>query len=163
LVFTAILFIFALVIVITSFSYGAKARLIPFVVAIIILAMAIPLLINEVRPIKLLSSLDISLMDIRPGDSSKKPESDQKTSETRKILGILAWMGGFFVVVFFVGFHIGIFAFALTFLKFQARQSWSKASITAVIIRGITFLLFEVGMGFSLFKGVFFGEILPRL
>lgn len=89
-------------------------------------------------------------------------ESDRHASE-KKSLGIVSWMCGFFIVIFLVDFHIGIILFVLAFLKVQARVSWVKASIATAIIWCVTYFLFEVALGFTMFKGLLFGELIPDL
>jgi len=72
-------------------------------------------------------------------------------------------MSGLFIVIFLAGFNIRVVVFAFTFLKVQAGISWPKAGIATAIIWGITFPLFEVALGSSLFKGLLFGELVPDL
>jgi len=160
LAFTSLLLIFALAVVIASLFYEPRARLIPLAVGIGILILGLPLLVHEVRPIRLLSILDLSLMDIGKKDQSK--ESGQQVSE-KKILEIIAWMCGFFIIIFLLGFHIGIIVYAFTFLKIQAEASLPRACIATAIIWCLTYLLFEVALGFTMFKGLFFGELMPDI
>lgn len=72
-------------------------------------------------------------------------------------------MSGLFVVIFLAGFHIRIVVFAFTFLKVQAGISWVKASIATAIIWCVTYFLFEVALGFTMFKGLLFGELIPDI
>ena len=158
--FTALLLIFALVFVIVSFSYGTKARIIPLMVAIVTMIIGVPLLVNEIHPVRLIRNLDISVMDL--GGEASTEESEQRPSGKR-FLGVVTWFTLFFALIVIAGFHIGIGAFALTFLKFQGRLSWPKAGMAAVLLWGTMFLLFEVALGFGLFKGLLFGELMPDL
>lgn len=163
LAFTSLLLMFALVVVIASLFYEPRARLIPLTVGIGILILGLPLLVHEVHPIRLLSILDLSLMDIgKDGKENQQKESDQQVSK-KKVLEIIAWMCGFFIIIFLLGFHIGIIVYAFTFLKTQAEASLPKTCIATAIIWCLTYFLFEVALGFTMFKGLFFGELMPRL
>ena len=161
LAFTALLLIFALVIIITSLSYDPRARMVPILVGLATLIMGVPVVVNEIHPLRLLSKLDVSLMkEFGQGAPSEQPKEQVSG---KGLLGLIAWVVGFFVLIFLVGFHGGMLIFTLSFIKVRGRASWPKAIIAAVVLWGIIFLMFEVAMGFRLFKGLFFGEILPGI
>jgi hypothetical protein len=51
----------------------------------------------------------------------------------------------------------------LAFLKARGKIGWIKSTVAAIIVWGLIYFMFEKAMGFSLFKGLFFGEILPLI
>jgi len=158
--FTGFLLTFALIFIILSFGYKPNSRLVPLLVGMGTLIIGVTLLVNEIHPIRLMSKLDISVMDL--GGEVRRDESDER-GVGKKVLSVTAWFTAFFVIVFLLGFHVGVGLFTFTFLRFHGRVSWLKAGITAAVLFGSIFFLFEVALGFKLFRGVLFGELMPLI
>ena len=160
--FHAILFVFALFIVVTSLAmYTVDIVLFPLIVGVATVIMTAILIVHEIRPIPLLGALDISLMGVSPDTGL---EETGKQVFTRRVLAIMTWILGFFIIVLVLGFNIGTVIFTLSFLKIEGRVSWLKAGIVTVIIVGLNYGIFEVGMpAVGLFKGIVFGEVLPDI
>jgi len=161
LFFTVILLIMTTCFIIAAFGYeNPKARLIPVLVGIVTLIIGIISLIHEIYPIQIINRFDTSIVDL-----GAKTDTNSELEETinKKLLGSLGWITGFFTITFLAGFHIGIIFFMLTFLKIEGKVSWIKSIIAAVTVWCIIYMMFEMVMGFSLYKGIFFGERLPVL
>ena len=161
LIFAAILLVLTLCFIIASFSYEEpRARMVPLAIGIATFIMGLVSVLHEIRPIQFITRFDMSIIDL-----SKQIDSKEKPEETLdiKLLGSIGWITGFFIVIFLLGFHIGIIAFMLAFLKVRGRIGWIKSTVTAIIVWAGIYFLFEKAMGFSLFKGVLFGEILPLI
>jgi hypothetical protein len=161
LIFAAILLVLTLCFIIASFSYEEpRARMVPLVIGIATLVLGLVSIVHEIRPIQLITRFDMSIIDL-----SKQVEEEEEVEETldMKLLGSIGWITGLFVVTFLLGFHIGIIAFMLAFLKARGKIGWIKSTVAAIIVWGLIYFMFEKAMGFSLFKGLFFGEILPLI
>ena len=157
--FSSLFLAFVLVIVVTSFSYESNARLVPLVVGFLTLALAVLVIINEINPISLIKKLNIDLTE-----KYRSPEPTAHKEEMisqQRFFVFLFWIIGFVLCIFMVGFHISIAMFTFAFLKVEAKASWLKALLGAGIVWAAVFIIFELAMGFNLFKGWFFGEILP--
>ena len=161
LVFAAILLVLTLCFIIAALGYDEpKARSVPVLVGIATIILGIFSIIHVIRPIDFVTRFDMSIVDL-----GKQVDSKEEAEEPLdiKLLGSVAWLAGLFAVTFFLGFHIGIVAFMLAFLKVRGKVGWIKSITAAVLVWGIVYIMFEKAMGFSLFKGLFFGEILPLL
>ena len=161
LAFTAFLLAFALFMVIASRSYEAKPSFFPLIVGMATIIMTVPVLVDDVRPIPLLRRLDISLMGASAGGS---PDERSEQVFSRRVLVLVMWLIGFFMLVLLVGFYIGMAIFTFSFLKTERRGGWFQSALTTAIVVGLVYLIFGVGMrGLFLFEGIFFGEILPSI
>jgi len=161
LAFIIFILVLALSMVIFSLSYEPKPSFIPLVVGIATIILAVPVLVDEVHPIPLLRRLDISLMGAS-SNSSAEEQSEQIFN--RSVLGIVTWLIGFFILVFLAGFYIGIAIFTFSFLKTKRSGGWLQSALASVIVVGLVYLVFGVGMkGLFLFEGIFFGDILPSI
>lgn len=158
--FIGLLLVFVLVICVTSYSYRPKERLVPLLVGIATLITSLLVLVDEIHPIRLLSRLKIDLMGAAGGPLLGKPEEHRTTVQ---LLHIIAWMMGFLILIFLVGFYMGIALFCLTFLKIQGKIGWLKAALITAILWCSIFAIFDLTMELHMFQGVLFGEILPSI
>jgi magnesium-transporting ATPase (P-type) len=158
--FIELLLIFVLVICVTSYSYRPKERLVPLLVGIATLIISLLVLVDEIHPIRLLSRLKIDLMGAAGG---VMPEEPERRETTILLLHIIAWMMGFLIFIFLVGFYISIALFTFTFLKIQGEIGWLKAALITAIVWCSIFAIFDLTMELHMFKGVLFGEILPSM
>ena len=161
LVFATILILLTVCFIIGALSYeNPRARMVPLFVGIATLIMGVVSLVHIVRPLGFITRFDMSIIDL-----TQQADSKEESEETLdfKLLDSIGWLIGLFAVTFFLGFHIGIIAFILFFLRIRGKIGWIKSIIAAVVVWGIIYFMFEKAMGFSLFKGIFFGEILPIL
>ena len=79
----------------------------------------------------------------------------------KQLLHMVLWIVFFFLLIFFFGFLVSIPLYTVGFLKVQGKLSWLRALISGVILEAVVFLLFEVAMEFSLYRGWLFGEVIP--
>jgi len=160
LFFTLLLMGIAIVFGLTSLTYSPKPRLIPLAVSIAAILMGLPVLINEIHPIKWISGFKLELTDF----SGKTSRTDVgKGANLQRLFVILLWMSGFLMLVFFLGFYIGIILFSFAYLKVQARIGWIRSLLVSGTLWLFIFVIFGKGMELSLFKGILFGEILSPL
>jgi hypothetical protein len=161
LAFTALILLFVLFFIVTSFSYEHDARLIPLLVGFSTLVLVLAVLVNEIHPLSIVEKMNVDwTKDLKVQESS--PKKKEKVS-AKKLLIIICWIFSFFLFIFLFGFPISIALFTLAFLKIEGKVSWVKALLTAVIVSAAVFVIFEWAMGFGLFEGVLFGEIIPPI
>jgi hypothetical protein len=159
--FSALLLIFVLIIISASFRYETKARLVPLIAGIVTLILLLSVLVNEIYPIPFIEKLNIDMTkELRTPDSSFQTK---ETIPSKKLVAIMSWIIGFFLFIFVFGFHFSIALFTFAFLKIRGKTSWTKALLMAGIVWGAVFMIFELAMSFSLFKGWLFGEIIPKI
>jgi len=72
-------------------------------------------------------------------------------------------MAGFFILIYLVGFLIGIPLFIWLFLKICERIHWLKALVATIITWGVIFGMFNILMKVDLFRGILFGAIAPPI
>jgi hypothetical protein len=161
LAFTALILLFVLFFIVTSFSYEHDARLIPLLVGFSTLVLVLAVLVNEIHPVSIIEKMNVDwTKDLKVQESS--PKKKEKVA-AKKLLIIICWIFGFFLFIFLFGFPISIALFTFAFLKIEGKVSWAKALLTAVIVSAVVFVIFEWAMGFGLFEGVLFGEIIPSI
>ena len=161
LAFTALILLFVLFFIVTSFSYEHNARLIPLLVGFSTLVLVLAVLVNEIHPVSIIEKMNVDwTKDLKVQESS--PKKKEKVA-AKKLLIIICWIFGFFLFIFLFGFPISIALFTFAFLKIEGKVSWAKALLTAVIVSAAVFVIFEGAMGFGLFEGVLFGEIIPPI
>lgn len=159
--FSVFLLIFVIVIIVTSFSYEPKARLVPLFIGLVTLILIGLVITNEIHPISLVERLNMDLMKVNVNQEAM-PQGEM-TASPKRLLVVFFWICGFFIFIFLLGFHASIALFILVFLKVEGRASWTKAILTAGIVSATIFAVFELAMRFSLYKGWLFGEIVPRI
>ena len=158
--FIGLLLIFGLVICLNSYSYRPIERLVPLLVGIATLILCLLVLVDELHPIRLIRRLNIDLISAAGGAMLGEPEEHRTPIQ---LLLIIAWMMGFLVLVFLVGFYISIALFTFTFLTILGKIGWPKAVLITAIVWWSIFAIFDLTMELHMFQGVFFGEILPSI
>jgi len=150
--FTALLLAIAVVFAYLATGYGPKARLIPLAVAIAAILLGLPLLVNELIPIRIIA-----------GAAKRSAPGKGESGQAVEFAKILLWMAGFLLLIFLVGFYGGIILFTLAYLKIQARVGSAKALCISAAFGLSIYLIFYKGMQLDLFKGILMGEILPPI
>ena len=79
--------------------------------------------------------VDAGLVPARP---SLSPEVVRK-----RTIQIVSWMTGFILMIWLLGFLIGMPLFIFLYLKFQARESWMVTSIGTVVAAVFIIGLFD--------------------
>ena len=123
--------------------------------------LVLAVLIHEIRPMPFLEKMNADwTKDLRLQRPSL--EKEEKVG-LKKYLTIFGWTFGFFLSIFLFGFHIAIAVFTFLFLRIEGKMGWVKALLMAGLTWATVFLIFEWVMGFGLFEGIIFGEIIPLL
>lgn len=163
-IFGLILLISLIVIMVNSFSYDETTRLFPLPISVSAVALMVLSLIGDVFP-KVASKFRSDVFgsrQVKPEGSIK--ESTKETSkrvQLKKELVVSCWLILFVVLILLLGYLIAIPVCLLLFAKFYARFSWLRATALAAAGIGFVYLAFYLPLGVELFKGVFFGGILP--
>jgi len=99
-----------------AFGWPGRARIFPLAIFIPVLALAIA---NVVK--------DLSVGP--PSEKAPAPIGMATTDDSinlfqRNTLGIIGWIVGFFLAIWWLGFPLGVPITAFLYLKFDARESW---------------------------------------
>ena len=105
----------------------------------------------------LLSALEVfsQLQQLR---ASKSGFSDTwvNPSVIREVRGFL-WVGFFLVVIYLLGFMIGVPVYLLIFWRFSASRSWKQCLLLSAGATFFIYLLFLELLEYRLYSGVLFG------
>jgi hypothetical protein len=75
--------------------------------------------------------------------------------EGRQYLPSLAWIVGFTLAIYLVGFIVAIVLFVLFYMKLHG-SSWLAAVISAVLFTAIIYSVFALALGIDLYPGLLF-------
>ena len=111
----------------------------------------LPVLIGSVTFI--LAAMEL----VRELKSGKTVTEDKKATagvaERRGYLISSIWIGGFFLIVYVLGFNIATALFVLTYMKKQG-TGWLAAASFAVVTTAIIYGLFELILKVELYRGL---------
>ncbi len=155
---------FFAVIMITSFGYNAKARLIPLVVSIPCLLIALYRLYEDLTS-KDAEGATIEDMLVKGvtdqvkgqiGEISlgkKGKEKVDQTEKKRRFFDIALWIALFLVLIFSVGFLYAIPAFTFAYMRVK-KESWMMSGLSAAGITAGVYLAFIIGTKSYLYEGL---------
>jgi len=152
LYFTLLLLVFILTIVIMSFGYDPKTRLMPLLVGIPTACLLIFQVVIQFNP-RLQRFFEIDLFYSSSLTKSKAQQPKEKGSLTFHFTIIFIY----FIFIFLLGFTIGTPLYLCIFLKTYGKQPWLKSIIASGIAGGVLYLIFNVVLQFYLFEGLLFG------
>lgn len=150
---------FALYCVIRALGYGPNSRMFPLAIGIptvVLLALSI---VAVWRP-AILRGADVHL----GGSSGGEPDVDEIRDEkfaVSHVAAMISWLFFAAAAIGFIGFRFGVPLFVLLFARFEGRASWLPAILVALITWTFVVGYFEAFMNFGMFRGIFFGEMLP--
>jgi hypothetical protein len=117
----------------------------------------LPLMISS--SIFILMSIQL-VRELRAHDTAKDTTEEKSDDETRaqwhRFRGALAWMAGFSLAIYLVGFLICTPLFVLSYLKRQ-QTGWIPSIVIAIITVAVIYGIFNVVLRSPLFEGVLFG------
>ena len=126
-IFSFCALIFFCVFVYMAQDWRLQARLYPYAIGIPMLILAIVQVILDLKGVKAKQSSDATPMDFQ-----FTKDVDPIIARKRAIT-MFAWLIGFFLLIWLVGFPIGIAVMMFTYLKFQGRESWTLSILLTVI------------------------------
>jgi hypothetical protein len=113
-------------------EWRLQARLYPWAIGIPMVILAFVQFILDLKGVKAKQAADAT-----PVDFQFTTEIDPVTSRNRAIT-MFAWLFGFFLGIWLLGFPIAIGLMMFTYLKFQGRESW-VLSISLTIVAWLFF------------------------
>ena len=150
---------FALYCVIAAFGYGRNSRIFPIAIGIPTV-MLLALSISAVWKPSILRGADVRL-----GESSNNEEGLDEIGETKyaasHIAAMMAWLIFAGLAVGLIGFRFAVPLFILLFARFEGRANWLPAILVAFFTSAFIVGYFDIFMNFGMFRGIFFGEMLP--
>ena len=150
---------FALYCVILAFGYGPNSRMFPLAVGIPT-AVLLALSIVAVWKPAILRGADVHL----GSSSSSEPGADEIREEkfaASHIAAMIGWLILAAAAIGVIGFRFGVPLFILLFARFEGRANWLPAILVAFVTWAFVVGYFELFMNFGMFRGVFFGDMLP--
>ena len=124
--------IFFCVFVYLAHDWRPQARLYPWVIGIPMLFLAVAQVIFDLKGVQAKKSDDATPMDFQ-----FTQEIDPVTAKKRAII-MFSWLVGFFLLIWLLGFPIGIPLMMFCYLKFQGEEPW-VLSIALTIIAWVCF------------------------
>ena len=76
--------------------------------------------------------------------------------EKKRELSVAAWFAGCTVLIYLLGFVIGIPVFLFMFLKIWAKETWLLSFVLSVVVLGVVFFCFIYLLRVPLHEGIFF-------
>jgi hypothetical protein len=139
--------LFTLAFGLVSLTYPQmKTKLVPATVS------AIAFVLAGIQLLKELSKKEKE----KPVKESKTDEEDdivEAPSGWRENLVVFAWLSGFLLAIYLVGFIIGTLLLVWSYMKFKG-FGWMKSSITAGLATGTIYVVFIVVLKADLFTGI---------
>lgn len=134
-------FVVLLWFVITASGYSAKARFVPLVIGIPALVLAAYQLQSDWR---------------KPVKSESDLEGANNSEKTRRELGSGLWVVGCFVLIWLVGFTIGLPVYAYAYAKVRGKEGWLISLVPAAIAFLVLWVLFVNFLHIPLYQGILF-------
>ena len=82
--------------------------------------------------------------------SDKSLNEDEKKRER----SVIAWFSGCTIIIYFLGFLIGIPAFLFLFLKLWAKESWLLSVVIATVVLAVIYFTFVYILSVPLHGGI---------
>lgn len=147
LVFQAVLIVVLAIALYLSLGWPRETALFPQAVGAPILALTI-------------ISLGLDARRMLRGDGVADERAEEMTSDFNsptflaKALAIFAWLLGFGVAIWLVGFYLAAFSYLTCYLKLQARLSLAVCLLSSVLAVAMVFLLFRVFLEVEPYSGL---------
>ncbi|MDW7738751.1 MAG: tripartite tricarboxylate transporter permease [Bacillota bacterium] len=169
-IFTVAIAVFVLMILIFSFQYGERARLMPIIVSSGTLILLLGLLVGHFSP-ELMKRMEVGLDEMLGGSSKKKCEVEEEVQTAAgSVLRIIFWIVGMGAAIFLFGLPVSIPLFLLAYLILEGKIVWWKALLIAALGAAIFFVALNflgvrlwLGAIPSLIPDILGGSIIPRL
>lgn len=125
--FSLAAFIFFCVFVYQAQEWRLQARLYPWAIGVPMVILALAQFILDLKGVKAKQTGDATPMDFQ-----FTSDVDPSTAKKRAIT-MFAWLFGFFLGIWILGFNIAVGLMMFTYLKFQGKESW-VLSISLTVI-----------------------------
>jgi hypothetical protein len=154
-----IMLAFALYCVARALGYGPNSRIFPLVIGIPT-AVLLALSILAVWKPSILRGADVTL----GGSPSTEPDMDEAGDEKYTPLHIAAMIGWLLfaaAAIGLVGFRVAVPLFIVLFGRLEGRAGWPAVICVALFTWAFIVGYFEMFMKFAMFRGIWFGDMLP--
>jgi len=166
-IFDLILFLFFMLLAITSFEYNPRARSIPLGLGLVgsvmifmqLLVDAMPKLKGKLRFISQSSLLDteskpkkgrIPEKPAHGRDQPLLPEEAGSRQEWWRLFRVILWLTGFILVLSYVNYLLAVGAFTIFATRVEAGESWKRSIILGASVCAGFYLLFDLLLGAQL-------------
>ena len=120
------------------------SKLLPLIISSIVLLLAI---IGLAREMKVGASLKRTAVSAGEGGTGEK-----KNAGIREYSGISAWILGYSLAIYLVGFLTANLLFVGAYMK-RHGSTWFETVMTAVIFTGVIYAVFDLAFNTDLYKG----------
>ena len=145
LLFSAAILAFLIVIDLYTLTYPPEARLFPWVIGIPATLAMLVVTFKEISRV----------WKAAPGESLSK----RKKIDVRAHALIMAWMAGFLIMIYLLGFYVGAVLFVFLYLKTNGIGWLRSLSLVAGLFIAI-YLMFSFGMEMSVYHGLIYSSFL---
>jgi cytochrome b561 len=135
-IFSLCALMFFVVFVYEAQEWRMQARLYPWAIGIPMLLLACVQVILDLRGYKPKETSDGAPMDFQFTQAIEPAEA------RKRAITMFAWLLGFFLLVWLLGFEYGIPLTVFGYLKIQSNESWVLSIILTVLAFGFFWLLF---------------------
>jgi hypothetical protein len=77
------------------------------------------------------------------------------------VAALIGWLVVAAMAIGLIGFRFAVPLFVLLFARFEGRTHWLPAILVTLFTSAFVIGYFELFMKFGMFRGIFFGEMLP--
>lgn len=131
-----------------SYSYIAV-----IIIGLVIIALSVGMPYYESKLLPLIFGGGILVLSVIGLWRNIKTQSSESVGIKLGQLLPLAWMVGFLLVAYLLGFLIAVPLFILSFMKTHG-IGWRKTIISSIITTAVIFAIFEIAMGLELHRGL---------
>ena len=131
-------------------NWPLQARLMPWVVGIPMTVLALAQLVADLRGVE----------QKRSGFESEFGEGLEPAVVRRRVLTILGWIGGFFLLIHLVGFLIAVPLGTFLYLRVGSHESWRLSLLLSAIAAVLFYGIFGYGLNTPFPEGLLF-SLLP--
>lgn len=138
-----------------SYDYDLASRSLPWIAGV--LAMILALIDVASKGDRARAGRLPSLPGDRARDAEERSEVPHSTSREAIAFG---WIGAFLPLVVVLGFYASILLYVFCYLRVYARKGALASAATAFGLAGVLYLVFDVFMGYEIFRGMLGGDYL---
>ena len=148
-IFMIFLLFIMLVMVFFSFNYSGGSKILPMISGIFsALIMGFMVILSF--------SSKITSWYQKFEKKSVLSERTMKEDEKKREISVIAWFSGCTVVIYFLGFLVGIPLFLFLFLKLWAKESWLLSVVLATTVLVVVYFAFVYILRVPLHGGMLF-------
>ncbi len=146
-IFSWFLFLLFIILFLTTWSYGAKARLAP-------LFMLVPgIILTGIHLVRIHRQPDLT---IEEGVAEEDGESFEINAPFDQEMWMVAWFIGFAALIWLTGFLVATPLFLILYLRLWAKEKWTRTLPLVVITTLGIYLIMELTFKIILYRGWLF-------